>query len=440
MRRWLGNTLRGVCMGAADVIPGVSGGTVALILGIYPRLIDAVGGLGTGLLRRVRRGSFWRLVAAGVRNPNTLGEAGRPAGDREGDREGRDADRVLFLAFLAAGILPAIAVGARILPPLLSLYPAQMRGLFLGLVLASVTVPLRAMRRGGVSRWLLGLGAALLTVWFVGLPEPTSERATGSVSLVFDEPTAAAVRLTPQNLVLRAPADDERPELVFGPAGSTDVPAGSAGIEVAVIASMTGGAGNVPAGTIREVEGPVAGMSVSQPGPLGGGRDPSAVYLILGGVLAISAMALPGISGSFVLLLLGLYHYVLYTLSLAIYHQHPGAVLTVGAMAAAMAAGLLTFARVLRRLFARWHDATLAVLVGLMLGSLRKLWPFTRYTDEGREVAAMPAPADPEVVTVGLLFVAGVGAVLLLDAVGRRRSLRDSNPGPAGQPTGDRRS
>ena len=247
MRRWLGNTLRGVCMGAADVIPGVSGGTIALILGIYPRLIDAVGGLGTGLLRRVRSGSFWRVVAAGARDPKRL----------PGDDAGEDAGRVLFLAFLAAGIVPSIAAGARVLPPLLSLYPAQMRGLFLGLVLASVTVPLRAMRSGGPSRWGLGLGAALATAWFVGLPQPTSERATGSVMLEFAEPVAAEMRLTPQNLTLRAPGDGERPDLVFGPVRSTTVPGGSAGIEVAVIARMAGDAGNVPAGSIREVEGPV---------------------------------------------------------------------------------------------------------------------------------------------------------------------------------------
>ena len=422
MRHWLGNALRGVCMGAADVIPGVSGGTIALILGIYPRLIGALGGLGMGLLRRVRSRSFWRLLVAGARNPARLAR----------DGEGEDPERVLFLGSLAVGIVVAIAGGARILPPLLSLYPAPMRGLFLGLVLASVTAPLRAMRRGGPSRWLPGLAAALVSAWFVGLPQPTSQRATGHVLLEFAEPTAAEVRLTPDNLTLLAPGNDVRPELVFGVAGSTLAPAGSRGVEVAVIARMAGVAGNVPAGSIREVEGPVAGLRVSQPGALAGGRDPALAYLLLGGVLAISAMALPGISGSFVLLLLGLYHYVLHTLSLAIYHQDAGAILTAGALAAAMAAGLLTFVRLLRRMFARWHDVTLAVLVGLMLGSLRKLWPFVRFTEEGREVMAPPPIGDPEVVTVGLLFAAGVATVLLLGAAGGGRGRWGSGLGGRG--------
>ena len=420
MSRWLGNTLRGLCMGTADAIPGVSGGTVALILGIYPRLIDAVSGLGAGLLRQLCTRSFRGLLGKGLVDPGRLGDG--PAAD--------DARRVLFLASLAAGILPAVAIGARFLPPLLSLYPAHMRGLFLGLVLASVTVPLRALDRKGPSRWLLGLGAALATAWFVGLPEPGSGRATGVVTLEFLEPTVSEVRLTPQNLALHAPGDANHPDRTFGPARATTVPAGRSVIEVEIVARMTGSAGNAPAGSIRLAEGPVAIASVSQPNALSGGRDPALAYLLLGGVLAISAMALPGISGAFVLLLLGLYHHVVYTLSLAIYHWDGHALLTVGALMAAMAIGLLTFVRVLKRLFARWHDGTLAVLVGLMLGSLRKLWPFTSYTEEGREVATLPSPGDPETLTIALLFAAGAGAVLLLGAAGRKRPRQDSNLGP----------
>ncbi|MYG80303.1 MAG: DUF368 domain-containing protein, partial [Gemmatimonadetes bacterium] len=159
MRHWLGNSLRGLCMGAADVIPGVSGGTVALLLGIYPRLIDAVAGIGPGLLRRLGARSFWRRLGAGLRAPERLSD----------DSTGEDAARVLLLAFLGAGILPAIVVGASVLPPLLGLYPAQMRGLFLGLVLASATVPWRALKRRGPSRWLAALGATAAAAWFAGL-------------------------------------------------------------------------------------------------------------------------------------------------------------------------------------------------------------------------------------------------------------------------------
>lgn len=403
-------------MGVADVIPGVSGGTIALILGIYPRLIDAVGGLGPRLVRRLGTRSFWGLLGAGLRTPERL------AGGR--GREGEDAARVLLLAFLGAGILPAIAVGASVLPPLLGQYPAQMRGLFLGLVLASVTVPLRALERRGPSRWLLAMGAAAGAAWFAGLPASGSGRAQGVVTLEFEAPLAVDLRLTPQNLTLEAPGEGAHLEVAVGPAVSATVPAGSVSVEIAVVARMAGSAGNLPPGSIQHGDGPVAIAAVSQPEALAGGRDPGLAYLFMGGVLAISAMALPGVSGAFVLLLLGLYQYVFYTLALAIYQREAQAFVVVGTLVVAFAAGLLTVVRLLKRLLTRWHDGTLAVLIGLMLGSLRKLWPFTGYTEEGREVLALPGLDDPQTGYVVLLFVAGIGAVVLLDAAGRKRSAR----------------
>ena len=410
MTHWLGNTLRGLCMGLADVVPGVSGATVALILGIYPRLIDAIGGVGAGMLKRARTHSFRTRLKEGLGDPALLRDS----------EEGVEAGHLLLLVSVAAGIVPALAVGAQVLPPLLSLYPAQMRGLFLGLVLASVMIPVREIGRRSPSRWLLALSAALATVWFAGLPERTTGRATGVVSLALAAPAAANVRLTPGNLTLVAGGADARSDILFGTGASVTVPTGAASIEVEVVARMAGRAGNVPAGSIRAARGPVAIASVSQPSALGGGRDPSLAYIFLGGLLAISAMSLPGLSGSFVLVLLGLYHFVLHALSLAISHRDLDAAVVVVTMVAAMGIGLLTFARVLRRLFARWRDGTLAVLVGLMLGSLGKLWPFVDYTAGGGEVMTLPVLGDPGTVAVALMFAGGVGVVLLLDVAGRR--------------------
>ena len=143
MKHWFGNAMRGFCMGLADVVPGVSGGTVALILGIYPRLVDAVGSVGAGMLARVPTRAFRAALRRGLRDP-----AGRGAGpggveDPNGveDPDGVDARRVLLLASVGAGIVPAILVGSEVLPGLLSAYPEQMKGLFLGLVAASVMIP-----------------------------------------------------------------------------------------------------------------------------------------------------------------------------------------------------------------------------------------------------------------------------------------------------------
>ena len=84
MSRWLPHSLRGVCMGIADVIPGVSGGTLALILGIYSRLIAGLSAIGPRMLRNVLRGAFWRRLMAGLRDPDVLGDDdadGAPRGE-----------------------------------------------------------------------------------------------------------------------------------------------------------------------------------------------------------------------------------------------------------------------------------------------------------------------------------------------------------------------
>ncbi|MCY4400076.1 MAG: DUF368 domain-containing protein [Gemmatimonadetes bacterium] len=412
MKHWFGNALRGICMGLADVVPGVSGGTVALILGIYPRLVNAVGGLGAGMLRRIRTPAFRALLRQGLRHPARLAD----------DRSGRDAGHVLLLASVAAGIVPAIAVGAHTIPPLLDSHPAQLRGLFLGLVAASVIIPFREIGRRTPSRWLLALGAALVAAWVAGLPEPTTRHARGVVSLELAAPQAAEVRLTPANLTLVAPGEDDLPDIAYGLATSVIIPAGAASAEIEVVARMAGDAANVPPGSIRGVEGegPLVISAVSQPAALTGGRDPSLGYVFLGGALAISAMTLPGLSGAFVLLLLGLYHYVLHSLALAVSHGDPGAAAVVVTMVAAMGTGLLTFARVLKYLFSRWRDGTLAVLVGLMAGSLRKLWPFVDHPGHGREVLTLPAAGDPGTVSVALMFAAGVALVVLMHTAGRR--------------------
>ena len=397
-------------MGAADVVPGVSGGTMALILGLYPRLIDAIGNLGVGMLRRLRTRAFWALTAVGLKDPARL----------RGSPEGTDAARLLLLASLAAGVLPAIAAGSRFLPPLLGTYPAQMSGFFLGLVLASVAVPFRELERRGPSRWLLALAAAGITAWFVGLPEPSGGRARGMVTLALDPPPVADVALTPGNLTLRAPEDGTRPDIEYGLGTSVTVRAGTTSVEIEVIARMAGAAANVPPGSIREAEGPFESAHMAQPADFANGRDPALGYVVLGGLLAVSALALPGISGAFVLLLLGLYHFMLYTLGTLISYRDPAALVVVGTFVVSLAIGLLSVVRVLKHLFTRWRDGTLAVLVGLMLGSLRKLWPFTDYSAEGREVLAWPTAGDPDVASIAIAFAAGLIAVLVLDGVGRR--------------------
>ena len=408
-------------MGLADLVPGVSGATVALVLGIYARAIDAVSGIGPAMAKRLRSRRFRRLALAGVRNPGALSD----------DAEGRDAGRVLFLASLGLGIALAVAVGSRFLSPLLDAYPAQAKGLFFGLVLASVAIPIRRLERRGAAAWAWGVLGAVGAFWLTGLETSATGRAQGAVHLAM-EPVAAETLLTPANTTLWAPRPGGGAPVAFGVASPLVVPAGAAEARADVVARVPGAAGNVPAGSVGEADGPFPVMSVRQAEPFAGGRDPGLHYVFFAGVLAISAMSLPGLSGSFVLVAMGLYGYVVDALRSTLYHGDAGAGMVVATMIGAMAAGILTFTRVLKRLLAKWPDAVLAAMAGMMLGSLRELWPFYRHLPSGEEALSLPSAADAVTMSVIAMFAAGLAIVAALERAGRRSRCprQDSNLGP----------
>jgi putative membrane protein len=161
----LANYGRGLLMGGADVIPGVSGGTVALILGIYERLIHAIRVGASALL------SGARLNFAGSR------------------RRFAEVEWLLVLP-LAAGILSAIVIGARVIPPLLESHGEQINALFFGLILGSLVVPFRRIEHIGRAELGLMIGTALVAFVLVGLPP--REIADPVLPLVF---VAAAVAI-----------------------------------------------------------------------------------------------------------------------------------------------------------------------------------------------------------------------------------------------------
>lgn len=280
VRSSLTHVAQGLLMGGADIIPGVSGGTMALVVGIYERLVRAISHL------------FSVLLAAGRME---LSAARREFGQ---------VDWALLLP-LGAGIVCALVVGARILPGLLERYPHQCRGLFFGLIAASVVIPWQRIRRPRAATVGVVLGAAALAFVLVGLPP----------------------RTIPHPHLLQ----------VFGAAA-----------------------------------------------------------------VAICAMILPGVSGAFLLLVLGIYEPTLQAID-------GRDVLYVGTFAAGAAVGLGLFSKVLSWLLAHYHDRTMAVLVGLMVGSLRALWP---WLGADRQVLT-PAPGEP-VLSVVALALAGFAFVILL--------------------------
>ncbi len=163
--------LSGMLMGAADVIPGVSGGTMALIVGVYERLVGALSSavsLGLALLRLDGDAVHTHWVAVPWR----------------------------FVLSLGLGLGLAVAVGARIIPDLMAAFPEQMRGLFLGLVGASLLIPARRIEHLTALRFGIGLACAFGAFYLTGLPVLDVE-APGLLRVFFSAAVAICAMILP---------------------------------------------------------------------------------------------------------------------------------------------------------------------------------------------------------------------------------------------------
>ncbi len=273
--------IEGMVLGSANVIPGVSGGSMALIFGIYEALVDAISQGFSAVIALVR---FDVKKATHLLKTLNWG----------------------LVLPLGVGVVASILTGARFIPVLLETYPEQSRGLFFGLIIASVALPWIRIREHG-------------------------------------------------------------PHII-----------------------------------IAAIIGAVAAFVLSG---LGGGEisDPSLVLVFLAGALAITTMILPGVSGSHVLLVLGLY-----SATLSAIDQRELVYIAVFGLGAGLGLGL--FSKLLKWLLEHYHDTTMAVLVGLMIGSLRALWP---WLNEADNALRLPAAGDPIAAVIGLA-VLGFGVVAAL--------------------------
>ncbi len=145
IKELLSHYVRGILMGGADIIPGVSGGTVALIVGIYERLVHSIKLLFAGAVALLR---------------------GRTADFRSNLEE----VEWMLIVPLFAGIATALLVGAAFIPGLLKRHPVEMRAVFFGLILGSLVIPWRRMGDRSPSMWVLAVIAAALAFVLVGLP------------------------------------------------------------------------------------------------------------------------------------------------------------------------------------------------------------------------------------------------------------------------------
>lgn len=301
-----GYALKGFCMGSADIIPGVSGGTMALILGIYERLLSAIRSFDRHWL-----GDILKLRISGALARNDL----------------------LFLVPLGFGIVLAIIFFTRVipLPALIITHPELIYGLFFGLILASIVILM-----GEVEKY----GAKEIIVTIVGV---------------------------------------------------------------------------------------ILGLTIVNFVPV---ETPSAAWFIfLCGFLAISAMLLPGISGSFILLILGKYAYIINALG-----EFDVAVILTFSLGAL--SGLIVFSRTIIWLLKHYHQSTLLVIKGILIGSLWMIWPFQERiyeTVRGKEKLVGASPVLPEAfnstVAASLAFLI-TGFILVM--VIHRISDRKKTPAEAG--------
>lgn len=298
--------LRGMAMGAADIVPGVSGGTVAFITGIYFRLLEAISAIPEALVRHLVRGrprEFWQLC--------------------DGN----------FLLCLLTGILASIATLASAISYILEQYPILIWSFFFGLIVASVWHVGRQVRRYDSVLTVPFLAGAVFAWWVT---------------------TLSSSPLSPSGPVF------------FG-----------------------------------------------------------------AGALAICAMILPGISGSFILVILGMYVPVLdaiRSLDIAV----------LGLFAAGCLVGLLSVARVITWAFHRFHDPVLALLTGFMVGALNKVWPWKetlswRTNSAGEQVPLSEASVtpmgyaeltghDPQWLLAILCALAGLSLVILIEWAGTKKA------------------
>lgn len=292
--------LKGIGIGAANIIPGVSGGTIALITGIFEELVLAIKSINVNALGLLFTGRF---------------------------KDFQKRTNFMFLVFVFGGAAAGIYALAFILEPLFRDYPQYVWAFFFGLILASV--------------------------FFVG---STIRKWSASVVLLFLAGTVIAVCIT----------------VMLRPANEND----------------------------------------------------AIWYVFVCGIIAICSMILPGLSGSYVLLLMGNWELVMIR-SVKNLDLHVLIPLLLGAVV-----GLISFSHLLAWVFRKFKDHTIAILIGFIFGSLGILWPWKneiiQIFQDGREKAIgykwyMPATIDAEVVITVSMIVVGIIVIWLIEKLATKK-------------------
>ena len=293
-------SLKGLAMGAADVVPGVSGGTIAFISGIYEELISSINNISIKLFKELPKKGF---------------------------KETWNALNGNFLLALFSGIAVSVISLAKLISWLLATHPVLVWSFFFGLVVASVYFVGKSISNWKITTVLFFIGGALAAYFITTLP-PTEN------------------------------------------------------------------ADSLP-------------------------------FLFLSGALAICAMILPGISGAFILVLLGSYETILTAV-----HERDLKIVAVVGMGAIF--GLLGFSRILKWMFKHYKNSTLALLTGFILGSLNKIWPwkkvlsFKTFGDKVipiDEINVLPSSfeGDPQLMFALLLACIGFSLIFFMERLAAKK-------------------
>lgn len=409
-------------MGLADVVPGVSGGTVAFVLGIYEAFINALRSIN---LRWISSAVLY--VVSGF-NRRHLDDAKRHF----------LAIHWSFLLPLVGGMGAAIVLGSRFVPDLMDVYPAQMRATFLGLVLASIVVPMQEFKAVRAVHVALAVGIATMTFFVLGLKTEPPVRWHDAVAHQ-EMSLRGFTRLHPSvrsPMGVYCPTDGAHDNAALRAALP---PATTASLD-AICAELRAAEGDVVAtGEIIDRHGladktvdPFSNLTIPA-GVTVHIAKPSLLFIAAAGAVAICAMVLPGISGSFILLILGAYYFVFASIRGSIEFalgrgDGPEPLFYVVAFIVGVLAGILSFARIVSYLFERHRELTLAGLIGVMAGSLRVLWPFQQGALHGGPTQNVwPSTGDP-VLLCALLLVIGFGVVIGLSKLATYLDARYASP------------
>lgn len=309
-------TLKGIAMGAADVVPGVSGGTIAFISGIYEELLSTINSINLDALKTLKN---------------------------QGIKSAWNAINGNFLLALLVGIATSILSLSKIIIHLLKTEPILVWSFFFGLVVASIVhIWKQVYKWGGLSVAMLILGIAIS--YYITIARPVS---------------------------------------------SPD----------------------------------------------------SALYLFFSGFLAIIAMILPGVSGAFILLLMGSYEAVLGNINLlrdSLVNSDADGLRTalgnIGLIALGCILGIKLFSKILKWMFENHKNATLTLLIGFMIGSLNKLWPWkevleTRINSHGetvpfleRSILPINFDGEPQIIGAIIASVLGFLTIYLLEKFAQKKA------------------